>query len=166
MERYPLMFTFRDLIEGNGFLAEVNLSGRLLMVREKNEWWAYGVQPGAIAETGETPQETYLRFRNSYRMVLFDIAIESSDFGTFKAEVESFFEPDEEEECRWKEAVEAIRSGEIQPEPPFSSLPRQAPESRAATLSVERVDAGKEFAASGNILDRYEIAAPIDGVAA
>ena len=54
-DRYPLMFTYRDVISGDGFLAGITLSGRALMIKENDEWWMYGVRPGAIAETGKTP---------------------------------------------------------------------------------------------------------------
>jgi len=160
MTLHPIMFTFRDAISGNGLLAGVTLSGRALVVHENEAWWAYGVRPGAIAETGETPQETYLRFRNTYKSVLFDIAAESRDFDDFKREVERFFhEPDEEEERRWNEAVRALRSGEAAPEPPFASLPKEPPESRPSQITVERLDVSKRFTPSDNIPDLYIAAA-------
>jgi len=160
MALHPLMFTFRDAISGNGFLAGVTLSGRALMVYDDEGWWLNGVRPGGLAETGETPQETHLRFRNTYKAVLFDIAEEFGDFDGFKREVERFFyEPDDEEERRWTEAVQAARSGKVEPEPPFASLPKEPPESRPSQVSVERLDASKRFTPSDNIPDLYISAA-------
>jgi hypothetical protein len=161
MPNYPLMFTFRDAISGNGFLAGITVSGRALMVHEDDDWWIYGVRPGAIAESGQTPQEAFLRFRNTYKTVLFDMAEEFTSFDSLKNEVERFYhEPDKEEERRWTEAFQDLRSGKTQPEAPFSSLPQEAPETRPTQITVERLDgSGMIFAASDNIPDLYSRAA-------
>jgi len=157
MTAFPLMFTFRDAVSGNGFLAGVTLSGRALMVCENGEWWMYGVRPGAISETGETPQETFLRFRNAYRAILFDIAEEAVDFDSFKKEAERFYqEPDNEEEGRWIEAFQAIRSGKVEAEAPFSSLQKIAPETRPTQMTVECLNAqGARFTPADNVPDLY-----------
>jgi len=161
MPAYPLMFTFRDAVSGNGFLAGVTLSGRALMVHEDDTWWLYGVRPGAIAETGQTPQETFLRFRNTYKMVLFDFAEESADFEAYKKEVERFYyEPDAEEERRWMEAFQDLRSGKAQPEAPFSSLPMESPETRPTQIAVECLTAiGTRFTPTDNVPDLFSRAA-------
>jgi hypothetical protein len=161
MIRYPLMFTFKDAISGNGFLAGVTLSGRALMVNEDGEWWVQGVRPAAIAETGQTPQEAYLRFRNRYKEVLFDIAGDCADFEAFKGEVERFFnEPHIEEERRWNDAVADLRSGKVTPEPPFTDLPREQPEMRPTQIFVDRLDkSDRDFAAIDNVPDMYVAAA-------
>jgi len=155
------MFTFRDAISGNGFLAGVTLSGRALMAHEDGDWWIYGVRPGAIAEFGATPQEAFARFRNTYKTVLFDTAEEFTDFDSFKREVERFYhEPDKNEENRWMEAFQDLRSGKLQPEPPFSSLPKEAPENRPTQITVERLDsAGARFTPADNIPDIFARAA-------
>ncbi len=161
MPHHPLMFTFRDAISGNGFLAGVTLSGRALMVHEDDAWWIYGVRPGALAETGQTPQEAFLKFRNTYKSVLFDMAEESADYESLKKEIEKFYhEPDEEEERRWMDAFYAIRSGKLQPEQPFASLPQEAPETRPTQITVERLDVtGTRFTPADNIPDIYARAA-------
>lgn len=142
MAEYPVMFTVRDTVSGNGFLSAVTLSGWALMVREDEKWWVYGVRPSAIAETGNTPEEAFFRFRNAYKNVLFDAAQLATTYDDFKQEIERFFyEPDKAEEARWLRAVQAIRSGEIQPEPPFfSGLPKESPETRPTQITVERLD--------------------------
>jgi hypothetical protein len=155
------MFTFKDAISGNGFLAGITLSGRTLMVHEDDAWWIYGVRPGALAESGQTPQEAFLRFRNTYKTVLFDMAEEFANFDSLKNEIERFYhEPDEKEERRWTEAFRDSRSGKTQPEDPFSSLPKEAPETRPTQITVERLDgSGMIFAASDNVPDLYARAA-------
>ena len=156
-EHHPLMFTFRDVISGEGFLAGITLSGRSIMIQEDGQWWMYGVRPGALAEVGGTPQETFLRFRNRYKEILFDIASECKSFEEFKAEVERFFyEPDADEERRWEDAVACIRSGNIIPPPPFSELPKEAPETRPSLIAVERLDGvSKRFMPTDNVSDTY-----------
>ena len=161
MPHYPLMFTFRDAISGNGFFVGVTLSGRALMMHEDDAWCIYGVRPGALAETGKTPEEAFLKFRNTYKTVLFDMAEEFVDFESLKKEIERFYhEPDDEEERRWTEAFQELRSGKVQPEPPFSSLPQEAPETRPTQISVERLDVDTaRFTAADNIPDIYARAA-------
>ena len=151
------MFTFRDTISGDGFLVGVTLSGRALMLKEDEKWWMYGVRPGALAEGGESPEETVLRFRNRYREVLFDIASDHRTFDAFKKEVERFFyEPDYGEERRWENAVTTIRSQNLCPPPPFCDLPREMPESHPSQMTVERLDGtSKRFMPSDNVPDTY-----------
>lgn len=155
---HPLLFTYRDTVSGEGFLAGITLSGRALMEEDDGQWWMYGVRPGTIVESGNTPQEAYLRFKNRYKEILFDVANESGTFEAFKQEIERFFsQPDPEEEQRWEEALKAIRGGR-EVSPPFSDLPRQAPEDRPSGVAVERLDAEhSRFMPSDNALDRYFI---------
>ncbi len=160
--RYPLMFTFRDVISGEGFLAGVTISGRALMTKEKDDdkpWWMYGVRPGGIAETGATPGETFAHFRERYRAVLFDLAIEADSFVSFHREVEAFFHGhDAEEEKEWSEAFKLIRAGEVEPEHPFCELRRESPETRPTSVSVEELTVTKRFMATDNVPDIYSIA--------
>lgn len=160
MNHYPLMFTFRDVVSGDGFLAGVTVSGRALMVHEDGKWWAYGVRPAALAESGNTPQEAFASFRNRYRLVLFDIAAEAPNFLAFNQDVDQFYyEKDEDEENRWETAFAAIRTGQVAPEPPFDTLPKEAPETRPTHISVERLDnksAGR-IKPSDNVTDYFAV---------
>jgi len=156
---HPLLFTYQDTVSGEGFLAGITLSGRALMEEEDSQWWMYGVRPGTIVESGSSPQEAYLRFKNRYMEILFDIANESSTFEAFKQEIERFFyQPDPEEEQRWEESLKAIRRGR-EVSQPFSDLPRQAPEDRPSSVAVKRLDNAElnRFMPSDNALDRYFI---------
>jgi predicted RNase H-like HicB family nuclease len=109
---------------------------------EDGKWWVSGVRPGAITESGNTPEEAFLRFRNTYKNVLFDFAEESRTYTAFKEAVESFYyQLDQGEEDRWLSALEDIRSGKVVPEPQFfSQLPKEAPETRPSHITVERLD--------------------------
>jgi hypothetical protein len=156
---HPIMLTLRDTISGQGFLARVTLSGRGLMRQEDGKWWMYGVRPGGIAECGDSIEETFLRFRNRYKEVLFDIAQEHKTFEDFRTEVERFFgEVDAEDEQLWENALTAIRAAKTPPPEPFSKLPRESPESKPSQIIVERLDVeGKCFIPSDNVSDTYSL---------
>lgn len=143
MTNHPVMFTLRDAVSGNGFLAGITLSGRALMVREDDgKWWMYGVRPGAIAESGSTPEEAFLRFRNAYKNLLFDCAETSHTYELFRHNVEQFYQqPDKEEESSWEQAFRDLRSGKATPDDPFfAQLPKEDPEKRPTQITVERLD--------------------------
>jgi len=158
---HPIMITLRDVISGDGFLAGITLSGRALMRQEDGAWWMYGVRPSAIAESGETIEEAFSRFRNRYKEVLFDMAQENHDFDQFKKAVEEFFyEPDRdsEDERLWEEALKAIRSANCAAPEPFAKLPREAPESKPSQITVERLNReDARFRPSDNITDTYSV---------
>ncbi len=158
---HPIMITLRDAISGNGFLSGITLSGRALMREEDGKWWMYGVRPAAIAECGSTIEEAFLRFRNRYKEVLFDLAQENVTFDDFKAAVERFFyeaDKDNEDECSWEQGLKAIRAGSCAPPKPFDNLPREAPETKPSQITVERLDrVGTRFMPSDNVLDTYSV---------
>ncbi len=117
MSAFPFFFTFSDKIEGNGFVADVQMMGKVLGVKEDDSTWMYGVQPGGIAATGQNEDEAFATLRRSYKSVLFDVADESDDFLQFKKQVETFFnEICEETKREWDEAVEAVRRGDVMAE--------------------------------------------------
>lgn len=164
MPNYPVMFALRDTVSGNGFLAGITLSGRALVVREDDgKWWFYGVRPAAIAESGKTPEEAFLRFRNAYKNALFDYASDAASFDVFRHEVEAFYrQPDKEEEANWLEAFLALRSGKAVPEDPFfTNLPKQDPETRPTQITVERLDCqnSSRYASVDNVPDYVAVPA-------
>src|SRR6266568_699758 len=159
LKEHPILITLRDVISGEGFLAGITLSGRALMRYEDEKWWMYGVRPAAIAESGDTIDETFLRFRNSYKEVLFDMAQESRTFEDFRGAVEKFFyeaDEDGEDERLWEQALSNIRAGRCTPPDTFAKLPREAPETKPSQISVERLDRqGTRFMPSDNVSDTY-----------
>ena len=112
---YPLLFTYRDILLGDGFVAGVATMGRSLMVEEgENDFWIYGVDPGGIAAGGESQKEAASEFRSMYRTVLFDIADEARTYEEFKTAVEAFFEDKNEPfEQDWWRAVELVREEKV-----------------------------------------------------
>lgn len=115
MIRYPILFGFRDLVAGSGFVATIATEGRALLTDEGEEgFWMYGVNPGGIAGSGDTPVEAQSDFRQRYKSVLFDIARVSGDFSQFKATVERFFyEVNKPTAKEWDEAVQGVREGKV-----------------------------------------------------
>jgi len=158
---HPFLFTFRDLISGDGFLAGITVSGRILMAAEDGKWWVYGVRPAAIAESGESPQEALFRFRTRYKEILFDIAGECRTFEAFKQEAERFFyEPDFEEERKWEDALIKIRQESLSSPPQFSNLPKEKPERHPSQITVERLDGeNRRFMPTDNVPDVYSAVA-------
>lgn len=157
----PFMFNFREAVSGNGFLAGVTISGgRSLMLKEDGEWWMYGVRPAGLAETGATPLETFLRFMERLKAVLFDIASETKSYEEFKASTERFLqEACEIEEKRWNAAQQLLKTGEIEPDPAFLAsfpeLPKESPELRPTSMGVVRLDGKSDkenrFSPSDNV---------------
>jgi hypothetical protein len=112
MTHYPLLFGLRELVEGNGFVARVGVSGRALLVDEGGEIWVEGINPGGFAATGQSPGEALAEFRSAFRAVLFDIAAEASGFSAFHREAQSFFaETNLSALHDWEEAVQRVRAG-------------------------------------------------------
>ncbi len=116
MTRYPLLCGFQELVMGNGFLSSVSAYGRALGVQEDDRgFWIYGVNPGAIAESGTTLREAHAKLLRSFHAYLIDVAKEALDFAAFKREVERFFgESDEESHREWLEAVALVRAKKVE----------------------------------------------------
>ncbi len=158
---HPLLFTLQDAVSGRGFLAGITVHGSALMQLEDDKWWMYGVSPGAIAESGATPEEAFLHFRNRYKEVLFDIAGECSDFATFEAEVRGFFDAvDEEEKRHWDKALELVRANPLATPPQFKTFPRKTADDHPATIKVERLESKhRKFKPTDNVQDTLSKAA-------
>ena len=111
---WPLLYSHLGTIMANGFLAEIELHGRLLATEEPEGVWIDGVNPGAIAVGAKTLSDTHVELRNTFARVFIDFADQSEDFNEFKAKVEHFFnETDPGTERDWEDAVLAVRSGAV-----------------------------------------------------
>ena len=160
LENHPILITLQDTISGDGFLARITLAGRTLMRQEDDgKWWMYGVRPAAIAESGSTVDEAFLRFKQAHTYALLDMVQESKSFDEFRTEVERFFNESDIDEQAWEEALKTVRDGRTAPPEAFSKLPRQSPDSRPARIEVERLD-GKitPFTARDNATIAYSLA--------
>ncbi len=112
---YPLVFSFRDAIVGNGFVAYVAATGRVLLTNEGDgDIWMFGVQPGGVSGGGHERSEAFREFKKSYLSVYFDIAAGSSSYEDFERSVRQFFsEVNDPNLETWTDAVKAVRSGEL-----------------------------------------------------
>ncbi|HZF08856.1 MAG TPA: hypothetical protein VFE33_08715 [Thermoanaerobaculia bacterium] len=114
MTHYPLLFGRRELLEGNGFIARVSVSGRALLADEDGEFWVEGVSPGGLAGHGKSPHEALADFSAAFRAVLFDIAAEANSFEVFRQEVLRFFdETSGPALAEWEEAVRQVKAGQV-----------------------------------------------------
>lgn len=114
MTHCPLVFDQRELVEGDGFVARVAVSGRALLTDEDGEFWVEGVNPGGFAASGKSPAEALAEFSTAFRTVLFDIASDAASFDAFREEVQRFFEEASAPALQeWEEAVRLVRSGQL-----------------------------------------------------
>lgn len=116
MNQLPLLFRLHTPVIGNGFIADVDMRGRVLLATpsgpDEERCWIDGVMPGGVAAGGATIPEAHVELQNAIRGILSEIADESGDFETFQAQVEAFFrEVDEEDAAKWSTAVKAVRAG-------------------------------------------------------
>ncbi|HEX3553369.1 MAG TPA: hypothetical protein VIA62_09070 [Thermoanaerobaculia bacterium] len=117
MTRYPLLFARRELVEGNGFVARVAVSGRALLTDEDGDFWVEGINPGGFAANGESPSEALAELCSAFRAILFDIASDTESFGDFRATVQKFFDETNAPALReWEEAVQQVKAGKLNAE--------------------------------------------------
>lgn len=120
LKRYPILFSFNETILGHGFVAGVSVHGRATAEQEQ-AWWIYGVNPGGIAECGDSLHDAVSGFRQRFKTVLFDCASEATDFDSFRQDVETFFMTRETAIVNeWESARQQMRSDRVT----LESLPR------------------------------------------
>jgi len=55
MDRYPILFRCRELVEGNGFIAGVGINGRALLFEEDGDMWVEGILLGGRRSRSTAP---------------------------------------------------------------------------------------------------------------
>ena len=108
---WPLCFTYAGSVIGKGFVARVDLCGRLLAVPEAEGVWLHGVSPAAVAVGAPTLSEANLELRDILTRTFIDFANESENFGAFKARVEAFYHATDDDAAEWQAAVDSIKAG-------------------------------------------------------
>lgn len=83
MKNLPLLFSFNQVVLGDGFVAGVRVNGRALL-EEGEETWISGVATVGFAAGGADRGVAFTEFRNAWMAVLFDIAEESASFEAFE----------------------------------------------------------------------------------
>lgn len=110
----PLLFGRRELVEGNGFIARVAVSGRALLSEEGDEIWIEGINPGGFSAKGQTPGDAIAEFCSAFRAILFDIASDARSFSDFHDEVQKFFDETNTPALKdWEEAVKQVKAGQL-----------------------------------------------------
>lgn len=138
MNKFPIVFRFRDIIAGNGFVANVLLDGRaLLVVEEDGDQWVYGVQPGSVAGGASDASTALNEFKIRYQSVLFDIASDAKTFEDFKKNVEEFCRAvDSIDEVEWTTALESVRRTNVS----LDELPTVKAETLPSQVAVAEVN--------------------------
>jgi len=111
---WPLLFKHRGTLLGKGFIADIEILGRVLARPEVDGVWIDGVNPGAISLGAATLNDTHSELRGMLARIFVDFAEQTTNFDEFKARAEQFFaETDQESVQEWETAVEAVRAGRI-----------------------------------------------------
>lgn len=116
---WPLLFTYKSRVFGKGYIAEIELSGRLLAELEMEGVWLYGVNPGAIAVGAATLATANVDLHKALGVVFADFAEGADAFSDFKTAVESFFDSTDQDSvvewdrafCRMKTSTELEAPG-------------------------------------------------------
>jgi len=154
MKAYPLLFSFRDLIAGKGFVAHVAIDGRALLRVESGEGcWVDGVQPGALADGAAEQAAALSAFKDRYQSVLFDIAQAATSYDEFERDVREFF-AQSSDETEWQAALDEARVAK----PSLSSMPTWKAENNPPQIVVKLIDS-KKAEPTVNALDTYANAA-------
>lgn len=161
MNKYPIFVEYKLPIMCTGFVAGVTVRGRVLLVEEaKDEWWAYGINPGGICGEAKDLNSAVAVFYERFQSVLFDLADEGKSFADFKAAVEHFVnDTNEEFEKDWQAAREQIRKGAV------ADLPDMRRETAEVKHSV-RVKEIKQPAPTDNPSPRGEVTLAVASKAA
>jgi hypothetical protein len=138
MAQFPILFAWREVVEGDGYFAGVDVRGRALMTQEtETEFWLEGVNPGGLSARGATSAEALAEFQVAFRTILSDIAADSPSFDDFRREVKAFFEQVSPTLlAEWEAAVEEVRAGRISAQ----WMPNQKPLSSSSLgITVEQI---------------------------
>ncbi len=106
----PLLFTFKQLVMGNGFVAGVTMHGRALLEEEGDELWISGIAPVGLAGGGLDRDTAFAEFRKGWVSVLFDIASEADSFDDFKSQCSTFLGSESPHLTQeWESALASVR---------------------------------------------------------
>jgi hypothetical protein len=62
----PLIFSFKEPVLGNGFVAGVRVCGRALLEEDADEVWITGVVPAGLSGGGADRNAAYFQFRKAW----------------------------------------------------------------------------------------------------
>jgi len=110
----PLLFSFKQVVVGNGFVAGVKMDGHALLETEqvdnREESWITGIAPVGIVGGAGDRGLAFVEFRKAWIEVVFDIAAKASCFDDFRTSCEEFLASEQDSlTALWKEAVAVVR---------------------------------------------------------
>ncbi len=145
---YPLLLRFVGTTIGRGFVANVSFTGRFLGTEEADGWWLYGVNPGGIAEGGDTLEDANVRLRDALKDALAWYVAQADSFEAFHASVGRFVNAANAPNLvDWEEAVLRVRatSGGL------SELPRWSAQTPVTVAVTRRQSVARQTAPQGNL---------------
>ncbi len=156
MNEFPLVYRLRVPVFGRGFVAGVEVRGHALLVHEDDgAWWVSGVQPGGLADTGDTPASAYAAFRNGLVNVLGDSEAQTDSFAAFAADVSRLLnQVSDADRVGWTEARARLRAGAVVTEPFLATLPREVGEVACGGDVVRLDDASGRLMSSATVSDQ------------
>lgn len=162
MTRYPIVFTYRELIVGNGFVATVESTGRCLMEDfGDSDVWVSGVHPSGFSAGADNQQSASEAFQREHRVALLDMADDAPDFDSFQAMVRDFHaQKSEIGEMEWWEAVHQVRAGIITSDWLQKVSANTEPTLRVRCISLDDSQEHEEYRADPNPSlnpDEYQI---------
>ncbi len=108
---WPLCFKYTGPVMGKGFMAHIELYGRVLAIQETDGVWFNGVTPAAIAVGAPTLADAGPVHRDALTKVFIDIAEESDSFDEFERKMHEFFDAEDGELAEWNAAVARVADG-------------------------------------------------------
>lgn len=125
---WPLLFRFRGPVLGKGYIAVVELLGRVLARPENDAVWLDGVNPGALAVGASSIKTANKELNSALTAVFVEFAEQAATFDDFKAAVVAFFhETDRETVSEWETSVAAVQKGKLLSPGLLPVLPAQSP---------------------------------------
>ncbi len=112
MRTWPLWFTHRGVTLGRGFIAKVELTGRLVAHQGSTGVWLEGVTPaGLVIDAGaSTVDEVQPLVRETLVGTLDALAKDAATFGEFRDAVHAFLSTTDATAIEeWRDAVDRVR---------------------------------------------------------
>ena len=118
MRTWPLWLAHRGVTVGRGFIANVELTGRLVAHQDSTGIWLEGVTPaGLVLDAGASSiEEVQPLLRETLVGALNVFAKDAGSFGEFRDAVQAFLSTTDEAALEeWREAVDRVRSTRERP---------------------------------------------------
>ena len=119
MRTWPLWLAHRGVTVGRGFVANVELTGRLVAHQDSTGIWLEGVTPaGFVLDAGASSiADVQPLVRETLVGALDVFAKDAGSFGEFRDAVHAFLSTTDEAALEeWREAVERVRSTRERPD--------------------------------------------------